>query len=73
MKEKFIQLIADTVKPLLKTNGFSKKGMNFYKRKDDLIFMFNFQNSQGNTFDQTKFYINCGIHSTKIDKVIGKT
>jgi len=72
MKEKFNQLIADTIKPFLKSYGFSKKGMNFYRRKDDLIFLFNFQNSQGNSFDQTKFYINCGIHSTNIDKVIGK-
>ncbi len=73
MKEKFNQLITDTVKPFLKVNGFGKKGMNFYKKKDDLIFLFNFQSSQGNTFEQTKFYINCGIHSTKIDEVIGKT
>jgi len=73
MKEKFNQLITDTVKPFLKANGFGKKGMNFYRKKDDLIFLFNFQSSQGNTFEQTKFYINCGIHSTKIDKVIGKT
>ena len=72
MKEKFNQLIADTVKPILKVNGFNKKGMNFYKEKDDLIFIFNFQNSQGNSFDQTKFFINCGIHSTNIDRVIGK-
>jgi hypothetical protein len=73
MKEKFNQLIADTVKPFLKTNGFAKKGMNFYRKKDDLIFLFNFQNSQSNSFRETKFYINCAIHSTKIDKVIGKT
>ncbi|MGX7666690.1 DUF4304 domain-containing protein [Flavobacterium pedocola] len=72
MKEKFNQLIADVVKPLLKQNGFTKKGMNFYKRKDDLIFLINFQNSHGNTFDQTEFYVNCGIHSTNIDKVIGR-
>lgn len=73
MKEKFNQVIAGTVKPLLKEEGFGKNGMNFYKRKEDLIFLFNFQNSQGNTPGQTKFYINCGIHSTKIDQVIGKT
>src|SRR3989344_537203 len=72
MKEKFNQLITNTAKPFLKANDFGKKGMNFYRKKDDLIFLFNFQSSQGNTFEQTKFYINCGIHSTKIDKVIGK-
>lgn len=73
MKEKFNKLISDTVKPFLKTIGFRKKGMNFYKKEDDLIFMFNFQNSQGNNFNQIKFFINCGVHSTEIDKVIGKT
>lgn len=73
MKTQFNQLIADTVKPLLKANGFNKKGLNFYRRKEDLIFLFNFQLSQGNSSDQIKFYINCGIHSIYIDKVIGKT
>lgn len=72
MKEKFNQLIFEVVKPLMKQNGFTKNGMNFYKKNDDLVFLLNFQNSQGNTIDQTKFYINCGIHSTAIDKVIGK-
>lgn len=73
MKEKFNQLITAVVKPLLKENGFTKKGMNFYKRSDDLVFLLNFQNSHGNTAEQTKFYINCGIHSTYIDKVIGRS
>ena len=73
MKEKFKQLINDTVKPLLKANGFSKKGMNFYKTKNDLIFLFNFQNSHGNSYDQTQFYINCGIYSIRIDKVLERT
>ncbi|MHC8947995.1 DUF4304 domain-containing protein [Sphingobacterium hungaricum] len=73
MKEKFNQLIGETVNPLLKANGFSKKGLNFYRKSDELIFLFNFQKSQGNTSEQTKFYINCGIHSIKIDKEIGKT
>lgn len=73
MKEKFNQIIAGTVKPLLKEEGFGKNGMNFYRKKEDLIFLFNFQNSQGNSADQTKFYINCGIHSTNIGQVIGKT
>lgn len=73
MKEKFNQLITAVVKPLLKENGFTKKGMNFYKRSDDLVFLLNFQNSHGNTAEQTKFYINCAVHSTYIDKVIGRS
>lgn len=57
----------------MKSNGFGKKGLNFYKKKDDLIFVFNFQNSHGNSGNQTRFYINCGIHSRAIDKAIGRT
>jgi hypothetical protein len=72
MKERFNQLVAETIKPLLKNEGFVKKGLNFFKQKDDLIFVFNFQNSQGNTGTQIRFYINCGIHSTYIDQAISK-
>lgn len=72
MKEKFNNLINETIKPLLKSNGFSKKSLDFHKRKDDLIFLINFQKSHGNSFDETKFYINCGIHSTTIDQIIGR-
>ncbi|MFC4163727.1 DUF4304 domain-containing protein [Epilithonimonas zeae] len=72
MKEKFNNIINGTVKPLLKSNGFSKKGLDFLKKKDDLIFIINFQKSRGNSFDESKFYINCGIHSTIIDQIIGR-
>ena len=73
MKEHFEELIKTTVKPLLEEYGYSKKSLNFYKRRDDLIFVFNFQNSRGNSYLETSFFVNCGIHSTLIDKVIGKT
>lgn len=72
MKEKFSNLVNETVKPLLKSNGFSKKSLDFLKKKDDLIFIINFQKSHGNSFEGTKFYINCGIHSTTIDQIIGR-
>jgi hypothetical protein len=73
MKEKFEQLIAESVKPLLKSQGFSKKGLNFYKNRGDLVFMFNFQKNIYNDFSQVDFFVNCGIHSTAIDTVIGKS
>lgn len=69
-KDKFNLLINDTIKPLLKTFGFRKKALTFYKQIDDLIFVLNFQNSQGNSYGQTKFYINCGIYSSLIDKTV---
>ena len=73
MKAKFDQLLSGSVKPLLKAHGFGKKGLSFHRRLADLIFIINFQNSQGNTPAQTKFYVNCGIYSMKIDEVIGRT
>lgn len=72
MKERFNELISQTIKPLLKEEQFVKKGLNFFKQKDDLIFLFNFQNSQGNTGAQIRFYINCCIHSTAVDQAIGR-
>ena len=71
-KDKFNLLISETIKPLLKTHGFGKKGLTFYQHRGELIFVFNFQNSQGNTFEQTRFYVNCGIYSSLIDKTIDK-
>lgn len=71
MKEKFDQLLSDHIKPLMKEHGYSKKGTNFYKKKDELIYLFNFQLSQGNTSGKSTFYINCAIHSTRIDKIVG--
>jgi hypothetical protein len=43
----------------------------YYKSSSGLIFLFNFQNSRGNSTDQTTFYINCGIHSITVDKLLG--
>ncbi|MBO9728355.1 MAG: DUF4304 domain-containing protein [Chitinophaga sp.] len=71
MKTSLDLLIADTIAPLLKKNGFNKKGLNFYKTTNGLVFLINIQKSQGNIGNYIKFYINCGIHSTEIDRVIG--
>lgn len=72
VKDNFNQLIKETVKPLLSSNGFSKKSLNFYKQEGAIIYFFNIQKSHGNSFDRIKFYINCGIHSVEIDHVLGR-
>jgi len=72
MKEEFDQLIKGTIHPFLKSNQFSKKRYNFTKSINDLVFIINFQKSRWNTYDETSFYINCAIHSIKIDNTIGK-
>lgn len=72
MKEKFNIIIKNYVHPKLKSNGFKKKNLNFYKFKGDLIFLINLQKSRGNTWEETSFYISYGIYSSEIDNVLGK-
>ena len=72
MKEEFNKIISESVKPFLKANGFKKKGLNFYRVTDSIIFLLNFQKSFSNTSDETRFYINCNIHSNEIDEVLGR-
>lgn len=72
MKELFNEIISNVIKPLLKRDGYHKKGLNFYKKSEDLIFLLNIQKSHGNSSDNVHFYINCGIHSSKIDELLGK-
>lgn len=72
MKGPFDKIISESVKPFLKNNGFKKKGLNFYKSLEPLIFLINFQKSYGNSSEETRFYINCSIHSSEIDDIQGK-
>lgn len=72
MKGPFDKIISESVKPFLKNNGFKKKGLNFYKLSEPLIFLINFQKSFGNSSEETRFYINCSIHSSEIDDIQGK-
>lgn len=72
MKQLLDQLVKETIKPLLKTAGFKKSRMHFYHTNGEINFAINIQKSQGNSFEQVKFYINCYIHSTKIDEVLGR-
>ncbi|QKF60875.1 DUF4304 domain-containing protein [Campylobacter curvus] len=72
MKEIFETLIKQTAKPLLKENGFTKKGLNFFKKQNELIFTINFQKSSTNSPFETKFYINCGVYASIFDTTLGK-
>ena len=73
INESFSFLINEHIKEMLKTNGFKKRKLTFYKQGNELVYVINFQKSQGNSSEQVKFYINCGIYSALIDKTIGKT
>ena len=61
MIEKFNQILKETLTPILKMNGFKKKGLNFYKVNAETQQIINFQKSHGNSTDHFTFYINCGI------------
>ncbi len=65
----FNELIKQDIKPLLATFGFNKKGPNFYKRTDNLIYLINFQKSAGNTTNQVMFYVNCGIYAAELAQI----
>ena len=71
MKEKFDELIA-LLKPLFKDNGFSKSALNFYKNTPNFTCVVNFQKSNGNGSECTRFYINCGIYAPFIEATLGK-
>jgi tetratricopeptide (TPR) repeat protein len=71
MKEEFNEIIDSVVKPILKEAGFKKQALTFRKSKGELIFVINFQNSRGNYYNETGFYVNCAIYSNHIAQVLG--
>jgi hypothetical protein len=62
--KEFLKLIA----PLLKGYGFSRRGQNFYIRRDGNWGVINFQKSQTGTQDKVKFTVNLGIYSQILAK-----
>lgn len=48
LQQIFSDMIKQDVKPFLSKRGFAKKGLNFNKITESLIYMFNFQKSSGN-------------------------
>lgn len=56
-------LLSEHVKPLLKQEGFAKSGMTFYRTRDDIVDVINFQGSKWNGFGNHTFFINCGMDS----------
>lgn len=72
MQQLFNDLIKQDVKPLLSNYGYKKKSLNFSRKADDLIYMFNFQKSSGNSADNVMFYVNCGIYSVELAQIQSK-
>lgn len=72
LQQRFNDLMKQDVKPFLFERGFTKKGLNFNRKKDDLIYMFNFQKSAGNSADSVMFYVNCGIYAAELAQIQSK-
>jgi Domain of unknown function (DUF4304) len=68
----FNQLIKESIQPLLKMHGFKKRNLNFYQRRDDLVFVINFQKGKWNSQESVDFFINCGIYSNVLAQTIGQ-
>ncbi|RAW13427.1 hypothetical protein DC345_18905 [Paenibacillus taichungensis] len=72
LQQLFNDLIKQDVKPLLSNYGYTKKSLNFSRKADDLVYMFNFQKSSGNSADNVMFYVNCGIYSVELAQIQSK-
>ncbi|MGI2294111.1 DUF4304 domain-containing protein [Paenibacillus sp. GXUN7292] len=69
MQQYFNDLIKQDIKPFLSKYGFAKKNLNFSKTTENLIYMFNFQKSSGNSADHVMFYVNCGIYAVELAQI----
>ena len=69
MQQIFNALIKQDIKPFLIKRGYKKKGLNFYRTTENLIYLINFQKSSGNTADTMMFYVNCGIYAAELARL----
>jgi hypothetical protein len=69
LQQLFNDMIKQDVKPFLSKRGFAKKNLNFNKITENLIYMFNFQKSSGNSADNVRFYVNCGIYAAELAQI----
>lgn len=60
----FLTLVA----PLLRDHGFSRRGQNFYTRRDGNWGVINFQKSQSSTPAKVRFMLNLGVYSQVLAK-----
>lgn len=72
LQQLFNDMIKQDVKPFLSNRGFAKKGLNFNKKTESLIYMFTFQKSAGNAADKVMFYVNCGIYAAELAQIQSK-
>jgi Domain of unknown function (DUF4304) len=69
--EVFNEMVKEYLAPYFKSKGFKKQNLNFYKVKNGLTFLINFQKNSYNSVDYVAFYINCGIYCTELEQIVG--
>jgi hypothetical protein len=72
LQQLFNDMMKQDVKPFLSGHGFARKGPNFSKIGERLVYLFNFQKSSGNSADNIMFYVNCGIYSAELAEIQSK-
>jgi Domain of unknown function (DUF4304) len=65
--EKFKEFLT-LVAPVLRTCGYSRRGQNFYTRRDGNFGVINFQKSKTSTNSKVTFTLNLGIYSQVLAK-----
>ena len=63
--QRFSNVLKEGITPILKENGFKKKGQNYYKSIGEIGQTVNIQKDKWNSKDEIKFTINLGIFSEK--------
>lgn len=63
------QIVSVGIHPVLKKQGFKKRGRTFHKRASDLYHVVCIQGSRYNEFDSGRFTINLGIASPDVTAV----
>jgi hypothetical protein len=57
----FDDIIKRSVTTVLKPLGFRKSGLNFHRRRNDVVQVVNVQGSHGSTWSEKLFYVNVGL------------
>ena len=65
----YLEILNDTISPILKELSFKKRGINFYRKINDIIQLFSIQKSQWNDKENISFTFHVGFFNETIYKV----
>ncbi|MEY4903781.1 MAG: hypothetical protein RLZZ292_1596 [Bacteroidota bacterium] len=70
--EVFGEMVKEYLAPFLKSKGFKKQNLYFYKEENGLTFLIHFQKNAYNSADYVAFFINCGIYCADFEALVGE-